>query len=573
MRTREDWGVIRKRVTGLLCAGILCMTTTAEALLPAQSAKAAAPYVIVLDPGHDSTHSRSFGSPSGIVEEDFTLEMAKACGQELEARGFTVYLTRNDEKCPVKGTEISNDQCQTWRTTYAAAKGCDLYVNMSLDVSGSRDGQYHSDSGSTVYISSYKGYEKSLEKLAAGTSTALWRECGIPMRIPGAVKLKAADNPGYNDETMSDYSNVIRNCTYNGVPAIQIVHGYMDSMVDARLLKQAGAAALGRADAKAIIDWYQEGKRMEKTSAPAKINRASGYVNYTFLNVCSAPGTGSCQVARLSQNDTVYILANQGNWYKVLALHGNAYCQGYVEQGYITLHKETRYPEGDPYTEPEETPEESSEESESTDESAAESSDESGAESTDESAAESSGESAAESSGESTESSAESSAAESSAESGSDFHANAYVDFAYLNLRSGASTSSRQVAKLDRNDPLEILATKGDWYQVRAKHGGEILTGYVFAKYVTKNSSAGSSSAETTQASTSAAQSSAATGYVNFRYLNVRRSPSTSSQKIAELHANDQVTILDASNGWYHIRCTVDGSTIEGYVSQRYISR
>lgn len=49
-----------------------------------------------------------------------------------------------------------------------------------------------------------------------------------------------------------------------------------------------------------------------------------------------------------------------------------------------------------------------------------------------------------------------------------------------LNMRTKASSSSKIIKKLNQNDSMEVLSTKGSWYKVSS----EGKTGYVYKKYV-----------------------------------------------------------------------------------------
>ncbi len=58
-----------------------------------------------------------------------------------------------------------------------------------------------------------------------------------------------------------------------------------------------------------------------------------------------------------------------------------------------------------------------------------------------------------------------------------------------LNIRSGAGTTYTKYATLTKNMTLTVLSEKKDshgdlWYQVRAKYGNSMLTGYMLAKYI-----------------------------------------------------------------------------------------
>ena len=53
--------------------------------------------------------------------------------------------------------------------------------------------------------------------------------------------------------------------------------------------------------------------------------------------------------------------------------------------------------------------------------------------------------------------------------------------------------------------------------------------------------------------------------------LNVRSGAGTGSDIIARLSDGAKVTVLSTENGWSRIRATVNGKTVEGYVSAQYL--
>ena len=79
--------------------------------------------VVVLDPGHDGTHSGS--SANGFVEAQLNLKIAQYCKAELEEYyGVTVYMTRDSASCPNGGGD--NKSCLQRRADIARDMGANL---------------------------------------------------------------------------------------------------------------------------------------------------------------------------------------------------------------------------------------------------------------------------------------------------------------------------------------------------------------------------------------------------------------------------------------------------------------
>lgn len=67
---------------------------------------------------------------------------------------------------------------------------------------------------------------------------------------------------------------------------------------------------------------------------PASAKKA--VVNVAVLNVRSGPGTSSAIIAKIVKNETVTIISQSGDWYKITTSKGKT---GYVMGKYVTLKK------------------------------------------------------------------------------------------------------------------------------------------------------------------------------------------------------------------------------------------
>ena len=212
----------------------------------------------------------------------------------------------------------------------------------------------------------------------------------------------------------------------------------MDNLNDASIIKNLGTEALVKADARAIISWFDSGKSPKKTSAPSADNSKSGYVNYKQLNLRGYRSTDASLIVKLSQDDPVYIYDEIDGWYQVIACHNNFYYEGWVNKEYITLDNKTRHPALLAKT---------------------------GAKPAVTDTADS----------------------DDTNEQNSEQISAGYVNYEWLNLRKEANTKSAIVVKLDNKDPLIIHSKQDGWYQVTAVHGGTSYSGYVAVKYVAES--------------------------------------------------------------------------------------
>ncbi|EGS9998899.1 SH3 domain-containing protein [Clostridium perfringens] len=134
-----------------------------------------------------------------------------------------------------------------------------------------------------------------------------------------------------------------------------------------------------------------------------------------------------------------------------------------------------------------------------------------------------------------------------------------------LNVREGASTSSKVIGSLSGNTKVTIVGEEGAFYKIEYKGSH----GYVAKEYI-KDVTESSNSNQGTQTpeKPSTPENTEKTGIVNVSSsLNVRSSASTSSKVIGSLSGNTKVTIVGEEGAFYKIE--YKGS--HGYVAKEYI--
>ncbi len=131
------------------------------------------------------------------------------------------------------------------------------------------------------------------------------------------------------------------------------------------------------------------------------------------------------------------------------------------------------------------------------------------------------------------------------------------VSNAFVNVRASMSTGGAQVGRLVQGDVVTVLdIPNATWAKVRMADKTE---GYVSLRYIAKL---------TTDAKL-ATEKKKFEGqyYVDFQFLNIRKEPSTQSEKVGELPGAAIVKPLSMNGEW--ARVTADGK--EGYVSTQYL--
>ncbi len=118
-----------------------------------------------------------------------------------------------------------------------------------------------------------------------------------------------------------------------------------------------------------------------------------------------------------------------------------------------------------------------------------------------------------------------------------------------VNLRAGASTSTKSMGKLASGTVVTILGENGSWYLVVTSDGTQ---GYMSKSLITK------------QASTSSTTTAKVTGSV----VNMRKGPGTSYGIITCLSKGTKVTVLAKTNSkWWKVKY----SSYTGYMSANYL--
>ncbi len=136
------------------------------------------------------------------------------------------------------------------------------------------------------------------------------------------------------------------------------------------------------------------------------------------------------------------------------------------------------------------------------------------------------------------------------------FTAYGQINATQVNFRTGPSTSTTSLGKLDRPEALGIYEKVGSWYRVRVLSLGK--DAYVYARYVTLTAS-GTGDGETI-----------GSGEINATGVNIRTGPSTGYTSLGKLGKRTQLTILGSEGSWYRVR--VEDTGLEGFVFGKYVT-
>ena len=124
-----------------------------------------------------------------------------------------------------------------------------------------------------------------------------------------------------------------------------------------------------------------------------------------------------------------------------------------------------------------------------------------------------------------------------------------------LNVRTGPGLSYPVLMQAAKGEEYTVTGNDGDWYKIDTPQG----EGWVAEWLVTQADSAG-----TAQASAS----SGLKGTTTEDSINIRKAPSTDSERLGTLSSGEEVSITGSVQGWYEI--SYDGGT--AWINQDYLS-
>jgi len=129
-----------------------------------------------------------------------------------------------------------------------------------------------------------------------------------------------------------------------------------------------------------------------------------------------------------------------------------------------------------------------------------------------------------------------------------------------VNVRAGASTTTKSYGKLMKNTSLGLYEKIGSWYRVRVLSTG--LDGYVYAKYVTIT--------QTSSGNAGGSSSGSSAGFINTSGVSVRTGASTRYNRLGTLARYTSVKVVGSVGSWYQVEIpSVDAS---GYVFAKYVT-
>lgn len=202
--------------------------------------------VIVICPGHDTTHTGATGY--GLKEEELTFKIATYCKAELEKyAGVTVYMSRDTIQCSYP--EKSTSYCLNQRVTDAYNMGADVYVDVHINAGGGTGAEVYYPNNSYSNAIHMEGKELA-EQIAAQLEA-------LGLKNRGAKTKDCTDNVKDDDGKLADYYTSIAGSKEYGMVGLIIEHAFIDSASDAAKMKdESFLKKMGIADATGIAKAY-----------------------------------------------------------------------------------------------------------------------------------------------------------------------------------------------------------------------------------------------------------------------------------------------------------------------------
>lgn len=208
----------------------------------------AAPLVIVLDPGHDSTHTGASGN--GLKEEVLNLKIAQYCLEELRTyNNVEVHMTRYAENCPYPGKTTAKDNLA--RVEFAKSVQADVYISLHINSATA------AAKGVEIFYPN-ANYRPALSTVGKELSTSILNELADLGLYKRGAFIRDAETSRYEDGSVGDYYQVIREAKIRNIPGIIVEHAFISNSSDAAnfLSTEAQLKALGVADATGIAKYY-----------------------------------------------------------------------------------------------------------------------------------------------------------------------------------------------------------------------------------------------------------------------------------------------------------------------------
>ena len=228
--------------------------------------------VVVLDPGHGGREAGAYAVHNGYAykEEVINWKIANYTAEELKKYpDIEVHLTRT--KNETKGL-VS-------RVLTAKSYGADLLVSQHVN-----DGGSPYPRGASVLISrgTYRSYLADKERLFGKCVMNELTKLGLSKRFAASGGMEyrmSEDGSRYPNGALRDYYGIVAQSVEQNIPGVIIEHAFVTNASDASnyLRTNKQLQKLGKADAKAIVSYFNQVKETEPQKDTVTPNKKNGW--------------------------------------------------------------------------------------------------------------------------------------------------------------------------------------------------------------------------------------------------------------------------------------------------------
>ena len=216
--------------------------------------------VIVLDPGHDSTHAGAGGN--GVREEKAVLKIGLYLREELNKyENVKVYMIREGEACAFPDTHSmreSSKRCNEARVAYAESVGADVLISLHLN------SFTNSSANGVLAFVQNNNYDSETGAVSQSLGRCIVNKIAELGLANGGIVTKGSDwdtlpeEYYYEDGSIADYYRVLRYSKKVHMPALIVEHAFLSNASDAAkvLTSEAGLKTLAIKDAEGIAEYY-----------------------------------------------------------------------------------------------------------------------------------------------------------------------------------------------------------------------------------------------------------------------------------------------------------------------------
>ncbi len=200
-------------------------------------------YDIIIDPGHGGDDVGSIGADGTTYEKDLTLKISLALKEKLEAKGYKVAMTREDDENPGNLPDLAN-YGKGSRVGQSYEKHAKMFISMHYNTGGNSGYELYSSVNTSTDLSDM--FQDAIEESLDGSAKIDYCDngsCKVPLTYESKDEkddktdyfFAVRETAGRNVPTFSEDNKEDAKSTY-GAEGIIFESGYIDNLEDLKML-------------------------------------------------------------------------------------------------------------------------------------------------------------------------------------------------------------------------------------------------------------------------------------------------------------------------------------------------